>query len=252
MIIAHYEHGRSDPDSVPVIFSSSLGTTSEMWTPQTEALSETFRVITFDHRGHGKSAVPAGPYTLAELGADVIGLMDTLSIEKANFVGLSLGGMVGMWLGVNAPERIEKLALLCTFAEVNSPELWHDRASVARGAGTEALVEASIERWFTTGFRDSNPQTVKGFRRMLAAVPDEGYAGCCEAIATMAIAEALGVITAPTLVVSGSHDISATVEMGKRLAASIPGAHFTEVPAAHLANVEASVVVNRLLHDYLA
>lgn len=251
-VIAHYEYGRRDADSTPLILSSSLGTTSEMWAPQVKALSETFHVITFDHRGHGRSAVPPGPYSLADLGGDVIGLIDALSIEKANFAGLSLGGMVGMWLGINAPERVESLALLCTYAKADSLGLWDERASQVRASGTEALVETSIERWFTAGFRHSNPHTVEGFRRMLASVPDEGYAGCCEAIATMTVANGLGDITAPTLVVAGTHDTGATPELSYRLTASIPDAHFVEVSAAHLANVEASATVSSLLHDHFA
>jgi len=251
-IIAHYEHGRRDEGSTPLILSSSLGTTSEMWAPQVEALSETFHLITFDHRGHGRSAVPPGPYDLADLGRDVLDLMDTLSIEKANFAGLSLGGMVGMWLGINSPERVERLALLCTYAEAASPVLWHERAAQVRESGTEALLEASIERWFTAAFRSSNPHTVEGFRRMLASVSDEGYAGCCEAIATMTLSNELGNIAAPTLVIAGAYDTGATPEMSHRLTASIPDAHFAEVAGAHLANVEASAVVSSLLHDHFA
>lgn len=251
-VIAHYEYGRRDADSIPLILSSSLGTTAEMWAPQVEALSETFHVITFDHRGHGQSAVPLGPYSLADLGRDVIGLMDTLSIEKANFAGLSLGGMVGMWLGINTPERVERLALLCTYAEAASPRSWHERAAQVRESGTEALLETSIEGWFTAAFRSSNPHTVEEFRRMLASVPDEGYAGCCEAIATMTVANGLGDITAPTLVVAGAHDTGATPELSHRLTASIPEAHFAEVSAAHLASVEASADVSSLLHDHFA
>lgn len=251
-VIAYFEYGRRDTDSTPVILSSSLGTTSEMWAPQVEALSEAFHVITFDHRGHGKSLVPPGPYSLDDLGGDVIGLMDALSIERANFAGLSLGGMVGMWLGINAPERIESLALLCTFAEADSPALWHERAARVRESGTEVLLEPSIERWFTAAFRSSNPHTVEDFRRMLASISDEGYAGCCEAIATMTVANGIGGISAPTLVVAGTYDTGATPELSHRMTAAIPDAHFAEVSAAHLANVEASADVSSLLHDHFA
>lgn len=237
-------------DGHPVILSSSLGTTSEMWVAQVESLSPTFRVIAYDHRGHGNSAVPPGPYSLDQLAGDVLSLMDRLSIEKAGFAGLSLGGMVGMWLGANAADRIDRLALLCTFAEVPSREMWRDRAAQVRESGTVSMADASIDRWFTPRFQESYPDVVRRYREILVSIPDEGYAACCEAIETLDVASALGRIVAPALVISGSHDGGATPEIGRGLAASIPGARYAEVAGAHLANVEQPDEVTKLLSEH--
>lgn len=234
--VAYEERGRRHLPAV--VLASSLGTTAEMWADQVESLSKSFRVIAYDHRGHGRSPVPPGPYTLDELAGDVIFLMDRLGIERARFAGLSLGGMVGMWLGANAPHRVDRLALLCTFAEVPSRQMWRDRAAHVRTSGTASMEDASIDRWFTPEFQDGNPDVVRRYREILAGIPDEGYAGCCEAIETLDIASSLARISVPTLVISGSNDGGATPEIGRGLAASIPGARYAEVAGAHLANVE--------------
>lgn len=235
-----------------LLLSSSLGTNREMWEPQIAALSERFQVIAYDHRGHGSSPVPDGPYSLADLGDDVIDLLDRLSIERASFAGISLGGMVGMWLGVNAPDRVDRLALLCTFAESPSREMWVERAATVRESGTGVMVEPSIDRWFTAGYQEAQPDSVNRFRRMLEHTPDEGYAGCCEAIATLAMGDSLHRISATTLVIAGTHDAGATPDIGRRLASSIPGARYAEVKAAHLANVEAPGAVSSLLMEHFA
>lgn len=250
MTIYHHETGSEDAPAL--ILSSALGTTAEMWQPQLPDLSTRFRVITYDHRGHGRSSVPPGPYSLADLASDVLGLMDELTISAADFAGLSLGGMVGMWLGVYAPQRVMRLALLCTFAEIDSPELWTERAKTVRDSGTASMIDASIDRWFTTDFQQSNPQVVARYREVLAAVPDEGYAACCEAIRAMDVASHLNEIEAQTLVIAGTHDAGATPAVGRGLAQAIPNGRFEEVEAAHLANVEKPDAVSGLLIDHFA
>lgn len=243
---------RGPTDAPPLILSSSLGTTSEMWDAQVEPLSERFRVIVYDHRGHGRSPVPPGPYTLEELARDVLSLMDRLSIGKTSFAGLSLGGMVGMWLGANAVDRVDRLALLCTFADVRSREMWRDRAALVRESGTASMADASIDRWFTPGFQRSHPAVVSRYREILADISDEGYAGCCEAIETMDVASSLDRIGAPTLVIAGSDDGGATPEVMRNLTEAIPGARYAEAKAAHLANVEQSGEVTELLSEHFA
>jgi 3-oxoadipate enol-lactonase len=248
--IAHYRHG--DPDGFPLILSSSLGTTAAMWDPQLELLGRKAAIVTYDHRGHGGSYTPDGPYTLDDLGGDVVQLMDSLSITTADFAGLSLGGMVGMWLAENSPNRVRRLALLCTYADVATPKMWIERATTVRDKGTESMLDGSLERWFTPGFRRSHPETVAEFGDMLRSVPDEGYASCCEAIGTMAIDAGLDRIESPTLVIAGTRDQGATPEMVSALAGTIPRARYAEVDGAHLASVERASEVTSLLLDHFS
>jgi 3-oxoadipate enol-lactonase len=246
--IAYYRSGAAH--GFPLVLSSSLGTTAKMWSPQLARLGDDHSMITYDHRGHGRSAAPVGPYGLDDLGQDVLDLLDFLSIGSADFVGLSLGGMVGMWLALNAPARIRRLALLCTYAEVTAPEMFRNRAALVRNEGTKSIVDNSIKRWFTHGFRKENPVLVRRFEANLEAVSDEGYASCCEAIATMSINSRLDEIDVPTLVVAGTQDTGATPRLVHALAESIPGSRFEMVDAAHLASVEQAKLVNSLLVDH--
>ena len=138
------------PELAPVVmFASSLGTTHEMWDAQAEAFTDEFRVLRYDHRGHGGSPAPPGPYTVDELAGDVLALLDELGIESVTFVGLSLGGAVGMTLALRAPERIERLALCCTSRQFGPPETWAERAATVRAEGVEAVADAALERWLT-------------------------------------------------------------------------------------------------------
>lgn len=230
-------HHRLDgPEGASVlVLSSSLGTTHEMWEPQLPALSRSFRVLRYDHPGHGGS--PLGPRTIDGLASAVLELLDELAFRTVAFCGLSLGGMVGMWLGANAPERIERLVLACTAPHLPPPELLQERADTVRAHGVEAIADAVVARWFTPGFRDEHPETVRRYRDMLAATPAEGYARCCEAIRDMDLRPDLARIDAPTTLIFGRHDPVVT-EDGRRALASIPGAQAVELDAAHLANVE--------------
>jgi len=224
-----------------------------MWDEQLGALRERFRVLRYDHRGHGRSEVPPAPYTIDELGADLLALLDELELERVRFAGLSLGGMVGMWLAAHAPERVERLALLCTSAHFEDPGPWTDRAARVRADGTAAIAQELVARWFTPAFPARAPQTVARFVGVLAATSDEGYAGCCDALAVMDLRGHLGAITAPTLVVAGADDPATPAGHTEALAAAIGGARLEVVAgAAHLANVEQPERVTRLLLDHLA
>ncbi|MDI5980361.1 3-oxoadipate enol-lactonase [Amycolatopsis magusensis] len=224
-------------DGVPVVLSGSLGSTLAMWEPQVAPLTEAgYRVIRYDHRGHGRSPVPEGPYELADLGVDVLALLDELGVEKAHFAGLSLGGMTGMWLGAHAPERLSSLVLCCTSAKLGPPEMWADRIRAVRESGTESLASAVVGRWVTPAF---DPERRAELERMVASTPDEGYAGCCAAIEVMDLTGELAGITVPTLVISATEDPSTPPPHGKAIAEAIPGARYAEVRgAAHLGNVE--------------
>ncbi|MCI2418266.1 3-oxoadipate enol-lactonase [Saccharopolyspora sp. K220] len=241
----------SGPDGAPVVvLSNSIGTDLTLWDEQVPALAQEFQVLRYDQRGHGSTAAGPGPYTLKQLSGDVLALLDNLGIRKAHFAGVSLGGMTGMWLAEHAPERIDRLALICTSAELGPPSNWRERAALVREKGTRAMVEPSLPRWFTAELA-GRADIVEKFGGMLAAADDEGYAGCCEAIASMDLLPKLAEITAPTLVIAGAEDPATPPEHAERIAASVAGARVEVLsPAAHLANAEQPEAVNRLLLDH--
>jgi 3-oxoadipate enol-lactonase len=241
------------PDGPVVLLANSLGSTIQMWEPQLSALGEVFRVVRYDHRGHGASPVPAGPYRLADLGEDVVALLDRLEIARASFCGVSLGGMVGLWLAANAPERVDRLVVCCSSADIGPAHTWTERAATVRAHSTDAVADTVVGRWFTPAFAQRNPATVARMRAMIAATPPEGYASCCEAIAAMDLVPALGSIRAPTLVIAGADDPVTPPEHARRIAGAVAGAAVAVVDdGAHLANVEQAERVNRLLLAHLA
>ena len=238
-------------DAPVVVLSNSLGTTSEMWDPQVPALAERYRVVRYDTRGHGEAPVPNGPYSLDDLGGDAIALLDRLGTDRVHFVGLSLGGMTGMWLGINAPERIDRLVVMCTSAMLAKEHDWPARAKLVREQGTGAVAQPSIERWFTPGFVEANPDVVSKLRATLADTSPEGYAACCDAIAGMDLVDALEGVTAPTLVIAGRQDPATPPPHAERIAERIPGARLELVDAAHLANIELADEVTGLTLAHL-
>jgi 3-oxoadipate enol-lactonase len=240
------------PDDAPVlVLSNSIGSTSAMWDPQVPALLERFRVVRYETRGHAGAPVPDGPYSLDDLGGDVVALLDRLGVARAHFAGLSLGGMTGMWLGVNAPDRIDRLALLCTSAMLARDVDWPARAATVRAEGTSAIAAATVERWFTEAFREANPDVAERWRETIAATPSEGYAGCAEAIGAMDLEEAIAAVRAPTLVIAGRHDPATPPPHAELIASRIPGARLEIVDGAHLSNYERPDVVTGLLLDHL-
>lgn len=234
------------PDAPVLVVGPSLGTTFHMWDPQFDELARRFRVVRYDHLGHGTSAVPPGPYTVDQLADAVVSLVDGMGIERFHYLGLSLGGMVGMTIAARLPDRVERLALMCTSAYLPPESGWRDRAATVRAHGTASLSEAAIGRWFTPAFTDT-----KSYTDMLAATPDEGYAACCEAIAAMDIRSRLGKISAATMVIAGTADPTTPPDHGRLIADAVPGARFELVEASHLANVEHPAEVTALLTDHL-
>jgi len=245
-------HVADGPPGAPVaLLLGSLGTTTEMWEPQVAGLAADLRVVRADHRGHGRSPVPPGPYALDDLGADVLALVDRLGVARAHVCGLSLGGMVAMWLAIHAPERVDRLALVCTAAAMPAAS-WHERAAAVRAGGVEAVADAVVARWLTPEGAAADPALAARLRAWLVATPAEGYAGCCEAIAGMALEDRLGEVRAPTLVVSAAQDPATPPADGERIAARIPGARLVVVDrAAHLANLERPREVLELLRAHL-
>ncbi len=248
-------HHRSDgPADGPVlVLGGSLGSDLTMWDGQL-ALAGRHRLVRFDHRGHGGSPVTPGPYTVPELARDVLELMDGLGLERVSYAGLSLGGMIGMWLAAHAPERIDRLVLLCTAAHMPTGALYRQRAEAVRRAGTvEPIADAVLERWLTSAFAAAHPAVRASLRAMLAGTSAEGYAGCCEAIAAMDLRDALGRIAAPTLVISGAEDPATPLALLAAIAAGIPGArHEIVAPAAHLATAEQPDRINELIGAHLS
>lgn len=226
------------PDAPVLILSNSLGTDHTMWDRQMPMLLRSFRVLRYDSRGHGASAVPPGPYTIELLGQDVLALCDALAIGQAHFCGLSLGGMVGMWLASHAPERINRLALCNSAAHMGPPQLWDARIESVRQGGMGNIVAAVVARWFTPAFLQHKPDVVDAMSQTLARTPAEGYIACCEAIRDMDQRMSLSRIRATTLVITGSRDAATPPSDGRFLAEAIPNARYQEFPAAHMANVE--------------
>jgi 3-oxoadipate enol-lactonase len=244
-----YELG--GPEQAPVlVLSNSMGTTSAMWDEQLAALTGRLRVLRYDHRGHGASEAPPGPYRIEQLGRDLLGLLDDLGLDQVSFCGLSLGGMIGIWLAANAPDRIDRLALCCTAATVNG-EVYLERAAKVRAGGTGSVVAEVVDRWFTPAFRRAAPHQVERAVAMLLATSEEGYAGCCEALAAMDLRAGLPAITAPTLVIAGADDLATPLARAEAIVAAIPKARLEVVAgAAHLANIEQPEQVTRLLLDH--
>lgn len=242
------------PQSAPVLMlSNSLGTDLHMWDEQAAPLTRHFRLVRYDRRGHGKSGSPKGPYTMERLGRDALGVLNGLGIQKTNWCGLSMGGMVGMWLGANAANRIERLILSNTAAHFPDPTVWDARIKTVREVGLAGIVDANMERWFTKGFRERAPQTIAKMREMFVGTSLEGYVGCGEAIRDMDHRPLLPRIAAPTLVIAGRHDPATTLEAGEFIQQHIPDARIAVLEAAHISNLEqpqayADTVLEFLLH----
>jgi 3-oxoadipate enol-lactonase len=227
------------PADAPVlVLGNSMGTTASVWEPQLAQFRRHFRLLRYDHPGHGGSAAPPGPYTIGELGAAVLALLDEHGIGRARYCGISLGGMVGMWLAANAPDRIDALAVCCTSAYLPPEPFWAGRAQQARAGGTASIAEQVVSRWFTPEFAAREPDVPASFVAGLGEVTAEGYAGCCEAIGAMDLRPSLPAITAPTLVIAGSEDPATPPWHGAVIASAIPVAQLAVVRgAAHLASV---------------
>lgn len=226
-------------DAPVVILHDALGSSLDMWDAQAAPLATRFRVVRYDLRGHGGSPAPAGPYTLADLTADVTALLDRLGVARAHHVGLSLGGMIAMQLAVTAPARVDRMVLCCTAAHLPPAQRWHDRAATVRSEGVGAVADAVVDRWLTAGLAAADRALVHRLLTMVRGTSDEGYAGCCEAIGTMDLRDELASITAPTLLVVGDEDPATPRQLAEVIADGLAGARIVMVgPAAHLANVE--------------
>lgn len=227
------------PDDAPVLMlSNSLGCTMEMWQPQMADFTRHFRVVRYDRRGHGQSDVPSGPYAMERFGRDALAILDHLKITKAHWCGLSMGGMVGQWLGANAPQRFDRIVLSNTACHYPDPTNWHNRIKAVTDGGLAAIADAVIAGWLTQDFRDRDPATTARMKAMLLATPVKGYLACCEALSRLDQRDLLPRVTRPTLVIAGNKDMATPVSAGEQIRNGIPGAEMTVLDAAHIANVE--------------
>jgi 3-oxoadipate enol-lactonase len=247
------DHRTQGPEGTPVVvLSNSLGTTQELWERQLAALAEHFRIVTYDHPGHGSSPLPERPSKVESLAKGLLALLDELGVDRVSVCGVSLGGMVGMALALAAPERIECLVLASTSAYLGPPEGWAERARIVRTEGMEAIADVVVGRWFTPGLAREEPETVARFRAMLNATPPEGYARCCEAVGAWDARERISAIAVPVLVVAGADDPATPVEHAELIASRIPGARLQVLErAAHLANVERAEAFTSAVLEHL-
>jgi len=236
---ARIHYALDGPTESPVlVFSNSLGANISMWEAQVSELTKKFRVLRYDTRGHGQSSSSPGPYSIEQLGRDVIALLDALDLDRVHFCGLSMGGMIGMWLGARAPGRLNHLVLCNTGAKIGTTEAWNARIEAVRKNGMKSVASAVVERWFMPAFRQKAPATVANTLKMLEGTNPDGYAACCAAVRDFDFREQVSKIRLPTLVISGAHDPATPPADGRFLAHQIPGARYVELNAAHLSNIE--------------
>ena len=230
------------PAGKPVlVLSNSLGTNRHMWDSQVAAFTEHFQVLRYDTRGHGQSLVSPGTYSIEQLGGDVLALLDALQLDKVHFCGLSMGGLIGQWLGINAGERLHKLVICNTAAKIGTQDVWNPRIEMVLGQGEQAMValrDASIARWFTPAFAEANPSETRRVTDMLAATSPQGYAANCAAVRDADFREQLGAIKVPLLVIAGTEDAVTTPADARFIQSQVAGAEYAEFAAAHLSNVE--------------
>ncbi len=239
------------PNDAPVVaFTNGLGTDLHMWDEQSSALKQHFRVLRYDTRGHGKSAVSHGPYSIEQLAADFLSLLDALEIERCHFCGLSMGGMVGLWLGAHRPEVLNKMVVANTAAKIGTAEMWNQRIAKVFDEGMASVADAMLPRWFTSRFQQSQPAKVARIRRVFEATDPHGYAASCEAIRDMDQRATVGTIKVTTAIISGDQDPVTPPSESDALAAAISGARQVTLPAAHLSNIECPAEFTKVLISF--
>lgn len=235
-----------------LLLSNSIATTLHMWDGQIADLSRDFRVLRYDFRGHGGSSVPAGAYSLDRLGRDVVELLDALDLQRVHFLGLSLGGFVGQWLGIHAPERIDRLILSNTSSHLSPASYFDERIAIVRRApDMSETAETFLNNWFPARMLGANEPVVAQFRAMLMTIDRHGLAGLFAAVRDADLRRTVALIDRPTLVIAGEHDTVTTASHGERIAMSVPGAKFVVLPAVHLSNVECPPEFVRTVREFL-
>lgn len=247
----HYRIDGPAADRPWLTFCNSLGTDMQMWDAQVEGLAGAFRILRYDRRGHGKSTVPPPPYSLADLGGDVLALLDALEIGRTHFCGLSIGGLTGQWLAIHHGDRLDRLIVSATSARIGTPESWAARIAEVQEHGLNALLPATAERWFTPAFRQQHPKTVAAILSSFAATSPKGYAGCCAALGGADLRGSLGQIANPLLAISGADDPVCPPSDLVSIAQGVrDGGHLSQ-PGRHIVNVEAAAPFNAAVADFL-
>ncbi|HEY0704785.1 MAG TPA: 3-oxoadipate enol-lactonase [Candidatus Acidoferrales bacterium] len=227
------------PADAPVIMlCNSLGTNLAMWDPQIATLAKEFRVLRYDSRGHGQSEATPGPYTIKGLGQDALGLLDALQIRRVLFCGLSLGGVIAQWLGVNARDRLNAIIISNSAAKIGNDDFWNKRIEKLREGGIAPVAAAQVLRWFTEKYVAANSQVIARMKEMFVATPLDGYIATCAALRDSDLRGSINYIQTPTLVLAGAHDVVTPPADGKFMAVGIPGAQYAELNASHLSNIE--------------
>jgi 3-oxoadipate enol-lactonase len=248
-----YYHFNGTEKGKVVMLSHSLAADITMWESQIPALVEAgYRVLRYDSRGQGSSAVPPGPYSMEVLAEDAVGLMDALDLEKVHFCGLSMGGMVGQMLGVRHSERLTSLTLSSTAAILSPREIWDERIETVRGSGMESVVDTTINRWFTKPGQDRMPNEIDKVRRVIMNTPVDGYCACCAAIQDMDLRDSLNAISTQVLVLVGEQDPGTPVSAAEFIHERIPSSELKIIPdAAHFVNVEQANAFNDTLIEFI-
>lgn len=248
----HRLHYRIDGDAGPwLLFCNSLGTDLHMWDAQVPALAERFRVLRYDRRGHGRSTAPPAPYALADLAGDTLALLDALGIARAHFCGLSIGGLVGQWLGVHAGHRLDRLVVCATAAKIGSTEGWSARIAQVRAGGLAPLAAATAERWFTPRFNAGQAAEVARVLEAFVAVSADAYNGCCAALAGADLRADLARIAMPLLAIAGDDDPVCTPADLQAIADAVVDGRHLVLPGRHILNIESADAFNRALLQFL-
>jgi 3-oxoadipate enol-lactonase len=240
------------PAAAPVIvFSNSLGTRLSMWDAQAAALEDRYRVLRYDARGQGASEVTPGPYTIDQLGQDVLALTSVLGIERFDFCGLSMGGLIGLWLGLNAGPRLQKLVIANSAAKVGTADAWNARIATAESNGMKEIATAAYGRWFTDGFVKQSPGLAEPILEGLLAANPQGYAASCAAVRDADFRDAVATIRLPLLYIGGTFDPVTTVAEGRFIVDRVSGSKLVELPASHLSNIESAGAFTAALRAFL-
>lgn len=234
-----------------LMFSNSLGTDLSMWDAQAEYFKDDFRILRYDTRGHGGSAPQPGPVTLGQLGQDVLSLLDTLDVERVHFCGLSMGGAIAQWLGIHAPQRLDKLVIANSAPRIGTPQGWQDRAAQVRATGLDAVADGAAGRWFTPDFIEREPERVTTLVARLRKGSPQGYAACCDALAEADLCTGISAITAPTLLIAGAADPVTTVADAEAMREQIKGSQLVALQASHISNIEAEDAFNHAVERFL-
>lgn len=234
-----------------LVFSNSLGTDLSMWDKQIELIGSEFNILRYDTRGHGKSEVIEGEYSIEMLGNDVLDLLDNLKIEKVIFCGLSIGGLTGQWLGIHASERLSKLILCNTAVKIGNNEGWNTRIETVQKNGLESIVSATQERWFTPKFVAQNKTEVDSILSTFVQTPLVGYISCCAAVRDADFTDDVFKISVPTLIISGTKDLVTTIQDGNLLMEKIPNSFLAPLKTAHISNIGKANNFTKLLIEFI-